>query len=127
MSQVVFDTSIILAWLHSEPGADQIAPLIPFAALGAVNAAEVQSKLVRDGIDPKVAWESVAASVPAIVPFDAALAETAGSLIRKTQPYGLSLGDRACLALAMALNAPVYTTDRAWAQLHLGLDIRLVR
>ncbi len=127
MSQVVFDTSVILAWLHSEPGADQIAPLIPFAVLGAVNAAEAQSKLVRDGVDLKVAWESVVASVPIILPFDATSAETAGSLIRKTQPYGLSLGDRACLALGMTLNAPVYTTDRAWAQLQLGIPIHLIR
>jgi len=127
MSQVVFDTSIVLAWLHNEPGSDQIAALIPFAVLSTVNAAEAQSKLVRDGVDSKVAWNSVISSVPTILSFNPAQAECAGSLIQKTQPYGLSLGDRACLALAMALDAPVYTTDRAWIQLHLAVEIRMIR
>jgi ribonuclease VapC len=127
MTQAVFDTSAVLAWLHTEPGSDLVAQFIPSAVLSSVNAAEVQSKLVRDGVDPKVAWESVVASVSQIIPFNAAQAEAAGSLIAQTQPHGLSLGDRACLALAFSLNAPVYTTDRAWAQVKIGVEIRLVR
>lgn len=124
---MVFDSSVVLAWLLREPGSDSILALIPNAALSSVNAAEAQSRLVRRGTEPKAAWESIVASVRDVIPFDAALAEAAGSLILKTQPYGLSLGDRACLALAIARNAPVYTADRAWAQLQVGVEIRLVR
>jgi PIN domain nuclease of toxin-antitoxin system len=124
---VVLDSSAVLALLHGEAGADLIQTLVMDAVLCSVNAAEVQTRLVRKGAAPERAWESVTASVRAILPFDGALAESAGSMIRKTQPYGLSLGDRACLALAMTLKAPVYTTDRAWAQLQVGVEVRLVR
>ena len=127
MTQAVLDSSAVLALLHGEPGADTVFALAPYALLSAVNASEVQARLLRKGADPKKAWETVVASVREIVPFDAALAEAAGSLILKTQPYGLSLGDRACLALALKENAPVYTADRAWAQLQVGVEIRLVR
>ena len=59
--------------------------------------------------------------------FDPAQATVAGGLVASTRSVGLSLGDRACLALAMLLKAPVYTTDRLWKKLHLGVEIRLLR
>ena len=127
MSRVVLDSSAILALLHQEPGADAVLALAPHAIVSSVNAAEVQSRQVRKGADPKVAWENVVASVQAIVPFDAAQAEVAGSLIWQTERFGLSLGDRACLALGLATHSPVYSADRAWAQLAVGVDVRLVR
>jgi ribonuclease VapC len=127
VSQVVFDSSVVLAWLHRERGADQILNLIPDAVISSVNLAEVQTRMVRQGANAQVAWKSALSSVNTVIPFSAAHAETAGSLILKTQPYGLSLGDRACLALALSLSAPVYTADRAWAQVQVGVEIRLVR
>ena len=127
MSQVVFDSSAVLALLHGEPGDDLVLSLAPNAVLSAVNAAEVQTRLIQRGAAPMRAWESVLSSVRAIVSFDESMAETAGSLISKTQPYGLSLGDRACLALGLAIHAPVYTADRAWSQLQVGATIRLIR
>jgi PIN domain nuclease of toxin-antitoxin system len=51
----------------------------------------------------------------------------AGSLIAKTEKYGLSLGDRSCLALAIALKAPVYTTEQAWKSLKVGIPIHVIR
>ncbi len=127
MSDVVFDSSVVLAWLLREPGSDTILPLIPRAVISSVNAAETQSQLVRRGAEPKAAWESVVSSVRAVIAFDSAQAEAAGSLIAETLPYGLSLGDRACLALGLAMQSPVYTADRAWTQLQIGLDVRLIR
>ena len=100
---------------------------MPIGVISAVNAAEVQAHQVRKGADPKVAWENVLASVQAVVPFDGDQAEIAGMLIRKTEVYGLSLGDRACLALAMTMGVPVYTADRAWSELEVGVEVRLVR
>ena len=44
-----------------------------------------------------------------------------------TRPYGLSLGDRACLALAIQRKAAVYTTDAAWKNLNLGIEINVIR
>ncbi len=127
MSDLVFDSSVVLAWLLRESGASAILALIPDSVLSSVNAAEAQSRLVRNGLDSKVAWEKVTASVREILPFDAAQAEVAGTLIMQTQAFGLSAGDRACLALGLARNCPVYTADRAWAQLQVGVDVRLVR
>ena len=127
MSEVVFVASVILAWLLREQGSDAILPLIPHAVLSSVNAVEAQSKLVRRGAQPKAAWESIVSSVRAVIPFDAVQAEIAGSLILQTQQHGLSLGDRACLALGLASKSPIYTADRAWAQLQIGVAIHLVR
>jgi ribonuclease VapC len=127
MSQVVLDSSAILALLQQEPGADQVLALVDRAVASSVNAAEVQSKLIRDGMPAHEAKIAFGTSIQTIVPFDESQAETAAALIAQTQAYGLSLGDRACLALALSLNAPVYTTDRAWAQVKIGVEIRLVR
>jgi ribonuclease VapC len=127
MKPVVFDSSAILAYLNGEPGADMVLATAPHAIISSVNAAEVQSRQVRQGADPKIAWENILVSVRAIIPFDAAQAETAGSLILQTQSYGLSLGDRACLALGLATQSTIYTADRAWTQLQVGVTIHLIR
>jgi ribonuclease VapC len=127
MSQVVFDSSALLAYFNGEPGADLVLTLVPDAIISSVNAAEVQSRQVREGEPPLSAWTNILTAVQGIVPFDAAQAEIAGSLIRQTLPYGLSLGDRACLALALTAGCAVYTADRAWSQLQVGVPIHLVR
>jgi ribonuclease VapC len=59
------------------------------------------------------------------VPFDRDLAIRAGDL--RSESTSLSLGDRACLALALARGLPAYTAERSWAKLELGIDIRLIR
>jgi ribonuclease VapC len=61
------------------------------------------------------------------VDFDKSQAKTAGALLPQTRSIGLSLGDRACLALGMTLKAPIYTADRAWKKLRLGVEIRVIR
>ena len=61
-----------------------------------------------------------------IVPFDPAQALDTGLLRPPTRTRGLSLGDRACLALARARGLPAYTAERSWATLNLGVDIHLI-
>ena len=73
------------------------------------------------------AWEDATSLIAETVPFTAEQARIAGGLAAETWPLGLSLGDRACLALALALKAPVYTTDRAWEKLKLGVRIHVLR
>ena len=63
----------------------------------------------------------------AFEPFSAVQAEIAGRLKERTRRYGLSLGDRACLALGSDRGGPVYTADRAWTQLHLGVEVETIR
>jgi ribonuclease VapC len=128
MSRVVLDASAILAMLNEEPGAEKITlELLSQATASAVNLAEVQTRLVREGGDPEETWALTLDSLPSVEPFTAEHAKIAGSLVQRTSVFGLSLGDRACLALAIALNAPVYTTDKPWKKLKLGIPIHVIR
>jgi ribonuclease VapC len=130
VSRVVLDTSALLAILHEEPGSQMFTQqfdLLENAAMSAVNVAEAYGKLIGRGIGPGDAWEAVIAPIPEIIDFDKEQAKIAGGLLPQTRSLGLSLGDRACLALAIALKAPVYTADRAWKDLRLKVSIHVIR
>src|ERR1700681_3285964 len=107
MSRIVLDSSAVLAVINHELGADRLTPnLLKDATSSTVNLAEVQTKLVRDGITPDEAWADTISPINEAMPFTEEQAKIAGSLVAQTRPLGLSLGDRACLALGIALNAP---------------------
>ena len=127
MSKVVLDASAALAVLANEPGADKVIPLLTDSVMSAVNFAEVQGKLMERGMPNVNATSAIIRIVRDFQPFDFEQAAYAGSLIVQTKALGLSLGDRCCLALAFQLNAPVYTTDRTWQNLNLGLPIHVIR
>lgn len=128
MNEVVFDASVMLALLQNERGAEKLTDeILENAVASTVNLAEVQSKLVKKGHPPEEAWEDALSSVTAAEPFTSEQAKIAGSLIAKTEKYGLSLGDRSCLALAIALQAPVYTTEQVWKNLKVGVPIHVIR
>lgn len=130
MNRIVLDSSALLAILHQEPGAEIFAErfdLLENAAMSAVNVAEVYGKLLVRGIGSEVAWETVTGPVPEIVDFDKEQSKIAGSLLPQTRSLGLSLGGRACLALGIALKAPVYTADRAWRNLKLKVSVHVIR
>ena len=128
MSEVVFDASAILALLQQEPGAEKLTIEIrKDAVVSTVNLAEVQSKLVKMRNDPDKAWEVALSSIAAVEPYTIEQAKIAGSMIATTEKYGLSLGDRSCLALAIALKAPVYTTEQVWRNLKIGVPIHVIR
>jgi len=124
---VVFDASAVLAILKRERGAERVVSLLGRSIISCVNLAEVQSKLVDAGLGARAAWRSIEFLGCRAVPFDSGQAREAGSLIEATQRYGLSLGDRACLALAIERKAKVYTTDRAWKNLSLGVEVEVLR
>ena len=128
MSRVVLDASAVLVLLNNEPGADKLTPeLLSNATCSTVNLAEVQTKLISAGGAPDEAWEDALSPIREAWPFTDEQAKTAGSLVTQTRALGLSLGDRACLALALALKAPVYTADRSWKKLKLGIRIHVIR
>ncbi len=128
MSRLVLDASALLALLNQEPGAEMLTPeLLREATMSTVNLSEAQARLVREGADPEEAWQLVVDPIPNIEPFTSEQAKTAGSLVSQTKPLGLSLGDRACLALTLTLNVPVYTADRDWKKLNLGIPIHILR
>ena len=128
MNEIVLDASAVLAVIQHERGAERLtADVLINAVIGAVNLAEVQSKLVKNGVSPAQGWNDALDLVPNVEPFTADHARIAGDLMTTTQQYGLSLGDRSCLALAIALKAPVYTTEQVWRNLKVGVPIRVIR
>ena len=128
MNRVVVDSSVLLAVIHQERGSETLTPeFLTRAIISTVNLAEVQSKLVTSGWPPDDAWADATGSVREVIPFTAEHARAAGNLIAETRALGLSLGDRACLALGLALHAPVYTADRSWKRLKLGVKIHTIR
>jgi PIN domain nuclease of toxin-antitoxin system len=124
---MVLDASALLALINAEPGAQRVEAVLPDAVMSAVNLSEVVAKLGDIGITEREAWEEAADLVPRIVAFDTDLARRAARLRPKTRALGLSLGDRACLALAELLTTPVLTADRTWRKLDLDIDIRFIR
>jgi ribonuclease VapC len=128
MSEVVLDASAILALIQQERGAERLTvEIMKDALVSTVNLAEVQSKLVKNGYDSEDAWGDALSLVTGAEPYTSEQAKIAGDLITKTEKYGLSLGDRSCLALAIALKAPVYTTEQAWRNLKVGVPIHVIR
>lgn len=127
MTEVVLDASAALAAMYEEPGADLVRAAASRAVISSVNHAEVVSKLMDDGFSPMEAEETIEALAYDIVAFDQNHAFAAGLLRRNTRSLGLSLGDRACLALAVQIGRPVLTADQRWSKLDLGLDIRVIR
>jgi ribonuclease VapC len=128
MNRVVLDASALLAILNQEPGAETLTPeLLSGAVISTVNLAEVHGKLIGRGLSPDDAWEAALGPIREAVPFTAEHAGLAGDLVAKTHPLGLSLGDRACLALGLALKAPVYTADKSWKKLKAGAHIQIIR
>jgi len=128
MNRIVLDASALLALLNQEPGAEKLTPeLLRIATTSTVNLAEVHSKLVNRGLAPDDAWEAALGPINEAVPFTSEHARLAGDLVLKTRPLGLSLGDRACLALGLALHAVVYTADRSWTNVKVGARIQVIR
>jgi PIN domain nuclease of toxin-antitoxin system len=124
---MVLDASALLALVNGEPGADVVAAALAEAAIGAVNLAEVVTKLIDVGVPPEEAWSETTNLVPVVVDFNPELANATARLRPATRSAGLSLGDRACLALGEVLRQPVLTADRAWQSLSIGVEIRLIR
>jgi ribonuclease VapC len=121
----VLDATALLALMRNEPGAEVVSACLPDAVISTVNQAEVQAKLVAAGLSDQDAWWHIAEIGCQSVPFDEEQSRIAGGLAR--HPFGLSLGDRACLALAIQRNATVYTTDAAWKNLGLPIPIAVIR
>ncbi len=128
MNKIVLDASVVLAILNQERGAEKLSlEMLSAATISTVNLAEVQGKLVERGLSPEEAWEAALSPIQEAVPFTAEHARLAGSLIAATRKRGLSLGDRACLALGLASKAPVYTADASWKNLKVGIPIHVIR
>ena len=127
MSEAVLDASAILALLNDEPGSEKVAKVLPSAAVSAVNLSEVVAKLSELGMPETEIREALVGLALTVHPFDETMAYTAGRLRPATKKLGLSLGDRACLALGIRVSLPVLTTDHVWKELELPTTVVVIR
>lgn len=128
MTQYVLDASALLALFQGEPGSEKVAQAIKEgAAISAVNLAEVVSKLHDKGIPETIIKDVIDILPLTVIDFTTTLAYKVGVLRPLTKQVGLSLGDRACLALAFHLNLPALTTDRIWETLSLDVAVQVIR
>ncbi len=129
----VLDASAFLAYLQGEAGAERVAEaLTAGSSMSAVNWAEVLTKLADKGRSPQEVTKAledlgILGSGLMVEPLDADLAQAVAALRTSTRSAGLSLGDRACLALGARLGLPVLTADRVWKELGLDLQITALR
>jgi PIN domain nuclease of toxin-antitoxin system len=126
MINFVLDASALLALILHEPGGD-IEKLLDQAAISAVNLAEVRTKLIDlQKLDEEFA-DGILRKLIRVEPFTEDQAIATANLRNETRHLGLSLGDRACIALALSLKATVYTADRTWTKLKLPSKIHSIR
>lgn len=127
MNKLVLDASALLALMNDEPGADAVAEVVEGASMSSVNVAEVISKLVERGLKSGEVHASIEGFGILVHGFTDEDAVATGDLRKSTRHLGLSLGDRACVALAQRLGATVLTADSAWGRGKLPVSVKLIR
>jgi len=127
MNNVVLDASAVLCLLNKERGHEKVEHALSDALISAVNVSEVMAVLLTIGMPEKEAITLLSDLLNNIIPFDKTQSFIAASLIKQTKSCGLSLGDRACLALGIAKHLPVLTCDKAWEKIEMPVKVMLVR
>lgn len=113
--------------LLDEPGGEVVESLLDGAVVSTVNWSEVLARYAILGLGTAGRDAEIQALGVSLAPFTSRQAEVAAGLAQITRAAGLSLGDRACLALALDLGGRPVTADRAWAEVDLGLAITMIR
>jgi ribonuclease VapC len=129
VTDVVLDASAILALIFDEPGADQVEKHLPGALVSTVNILEVATRLLSFDMPDNVVETVIDTLQLSIQPFDYEQAMTAAQLRTLTRSAGLSLGDRACIALAKVSKTPAVTADKAWQNIagNAAVKVELIR
>jgi ribonuclease VapC len=123
----VLDASAVVALAHGETGAETIEPLVDGSCISTVNWSEVARVCLAVDRDPDALRAVLVDAGCRTIEFTVDDATLAARLWESTRNAGLSLADRACLALATRLDAPALTADRAWAGLDVGVEVIVVR
>lgn len=127
LSEMVLDASALLALIMGEPGGEKVTPMLPIAAMSAVNYGESVQRLRRGGMPLESVLMTLTAMVPEPVAFDKETAIIAATVHEKTRGQGISFGDCACLALALTLGVPAVTAERKWDRCDVGVKILRIR
>lgn len=127
MDDIVLDASAVIAFLAKEPGTEIVERNLPFSVISTVNHMEIYSYFIRNGYTFNEAKQLIEPLNVEVVDYDVEQSQIAAQLLPKTKALGLSLADRACLALAKSRNLPVMTSDKMWKDLNIGVKIKLFR
>jgi len=123
----VIDSSALLAEVFGEPGADVVVRSLPGSVMSTVNWSEVAQKSSLRGLRTRPLRLRVQLGGLTLIPFSSQHAETAAALWPQASRYGISLADRACMALAIELGATIITANRRWAELDLPVPVEAIR
>jgi PIN domain nuclease of toxin-antitoxin system len=127
MRPVILDASALLALIFEEKGSAIVGKYLQGASMSTVNMTEVAT-YIGERCTPTNKAETLLRDLAiTIIPYDEEQAFLAAALYRKTKVKGLSLGDRACLALAIIQHLPVLTADKAWSEIDVGVKVKLIR
>ena len=124
---IALDASALLAFMLRERGHQRVGELLDEACMSTVNFSEVLGRFARAGQDVVFIAEKLLATGIEVVDFSAQQAVIAAALVPETHSTGLSLGDRACLALARERRIRAVTADKAWRRLNLDIEIESIR
>jgi PIN domain nuclease of toxin-antitoxin system len=125
---VILDASALITLLSEEKGHEVVASILPKSIMSSVNVAEVAKFLIeKRGLSKEEVSNIIHSLIEKIMSFDTKLALTSADIISQTKSLGLSLGDRACLALAISTGYTVYSSDKIWSQLELDCKIVVIR
>lgn len=124
---MILDASALLAYLQQEQGCLQVEQVLSTAFISTVNWCEVVQKLRARSVDDSAVQKNLAILGLQFISFNLQHADKAAELWQSTAPFGLSLGDRACLATAVCEKMPVMTADQIWQKIPLPLEINLIR
>jgi PIN domain nuclease of toxin-antitoxin system len=114
MSNILFDTSAVLALINNEYGKESAEKFLGSISISSVNLSELYSKLMDYGINEEEIKEITVSVINKVIDFDKDLSLEAARLRSITKSKGLSLGDRACIATGIKYNLEIYTADKAW-------------
>jgi len=127
VAEAVLDASALIAFLRKEPGAEKVAGVLTHSCISAVNLAETFGKMVEYGKPLEDVAYQVERLHVSVIPFDAEQARIAASFWKATRSVGMSLGDRACLALALQADLPAFTTEGEWLKCDVGVQVVKIR
>ncbi|MDG1437117.1 MAG: type II toxin-antitoxin system VapC family toxin [Rickettsiaceae bacterium] len=124
-NKILLDTSALIALLKKEPGYKKVDEVVAHSAISSVNLCELVSILAKNSIPENAIDDIINDIVPEIIPFCENLGVKAGKLSSFTKEYGLSLGDKACIATAEYYSMEVYTADKIWAKLENNISTKI--
>jgi PIN domain nuclease of toxin-antitoxin system len=125
---VILDASALITLLSEERGCEIVASILTRSVMSSVNIAEVAKFLIeKKGLNREEVYNIIQSLIETIIPFDTNMALISADIIPQTKSIGLSLGDRACLALALSTGYEVYSADKIWSQLKLDCKIIIIR